>query len=133
MTKKYFTVKEANALLPILTKEIIEIQSLNKDYQAKYIQLKRVKEEHNQQLKTETESIFTIESKLEFLEMQAQLHLHNIQSSGALLKDIDLGLIDFPAVINNEEVLLCWKLGEEGITHYHGGHEGFLGRKSLRT
>ena len=58
-------------------------------------------------------------------------NLEKILSTGCLVKDLDVGLLDFPAVINNEEVYLCWKLGEERIRYYHRQDEGFAGRKPL--
>lgn len=131
MSKIYFTLEEANKLLPTLEKELIDLQDLRKQFQYKSEQLNKIKESTTHELKTETESVFMIESKLEFMEMQAQLHVYNIQSYGAQLKDIDMGLLDFPAIIKGEEVLLCWKQGESKITHYHGEHEGFAGRRPL--
>jgi hypothetical protein len=57
--------------------------------------------------------------------------LEHIQSTGCLIKDLDTGLLDFPAIINNEEVYLCWRLGEERIRFWHRQNEGFAGRKPL--
>jgi hypothetical protein len=57
--------------------------------------------------------------------------LERILSTGCVIKDLDVGLLDFPAVINNEEVFLCWKLGEDRIRFYHRQDEGFSGRKPL--
>src|SRR5579883_3452252 len=57
--------------------------------------------------------------------------LERIQSTGCLIKDLDTGLLDFPAIINDEEVLLCWRLGEERIRFWHRQNEGFAGRKPL--
>ncbi len=57
--------------------------------------------------------------------------LEKIQSTGCLIKDLDVGLLDFPALLNNEEVYLCWKLGEDRIRFYHRPDEGFSGRKLL--
>jgi hypothetical protein len=54
-----------------------------------------------------------------------------IQELGALVKDLDRGLIDFPALRGNEEVLLCWRVGEEEVAHWHGLEEGFAGRRPL--
>ena len=48
-----------------------------------------------------------------------------------MVKDLDIGLLDFPAVIDNEDVYLCWKLGEDCIRFYHRQDEGFAGRKPL--
>jgi hypothetical protein len=54
-----------------------------------------------------------------------------ILETGCIIKDLDIGLLDFPAVINNQEVYLCWKLGEDRIRFYHRQDEGFSGRKPL--
>lgn len=57
--------------------------------------------------------------------------LSKIVQTGCLIKDLDVGLVDFPAILQGEEVLLCWKLGEERIEYWHRVHEGFAGRKLL--
>ena len=58
-------------------------------------------------------------------------NLEKILSTGCLIKDLDIGLLDFPAIVNNEEVYLCWKLGEDRIRYYHRQNEGYAGRKPL--
>src|SRR5262245_19837692 len=50
---------------------------------------------------------------------------------GAPVKDLDAGLVDFPATRDGEEILLCWRLGEDEIGFWHGPDEGFSGRKPL--
>ena len=59
--------------------------------------------------------------------------LSAIEELGVLVKDVDGGLLDFPArhPVTGEGVLLCWKLGEAEIGYWHGEDEGFVGRKSL--
>jgi hypothetical protein len=54
-----------------------------------------------------------------------------IQGLGILVKDLDRGLVDFPAMRGDEEVLLCWELGEDEVGFWHGLEEGFAGRKPL--
>ena len=54
-----------------------------------------------------------------------------IESNGCVVKDLDLGLVDFPSIVNDEQVFLCWKLGEPGIRFWHRMDEGFTGRKPL--
>ncbi|MFL5934054.1 MAG: DUF2203 domain-containing protein [Gaiellaceae bacterium] len=54
-----------------------------------------------------------------------------LQGLGVLVKDLDRGLVDFPALRNGEEVLLCWQVGEDEIAYWHGLEEGFAGRKPL--
>lgn len=55
----------------------------------------------------------------------------SIQELGCIIKDLDIGLVDFPTLFRGEEVYLCWKLGEPGIEFWHGTHEGFAGRKPI--
>src|SRR5579859_1757682 len=57
--------------------------------------------------------------------------LNRILETGCLIKDLEVGLLDFPALIDNEEVYLCWRLGEDRIRFYHRQNEGFAGRKPL--
>ena len=57
--------------------------------------------------------------------------LTQIIETGCVIKDLDVGLLDFPAVIDNQDVYLCWKLGEDRIRFYHRQDEGFAGRKPL--
>ena len=54
-----------------------------------------------------------------------------IDSIGVQVKDLDIGLLDFPCEVEGRTVLLCWKLGEQGITHWHSTDEGFAGRKLI--
>jgi hypothetical protein len=54
-----------------------------------------------------------------------------IAASGAEVKDVDSGLIDFPALLHGETVLLCWQLGEDEIGFWHRADDGFAGRRPL--
>jgi hypothetical protein len=54
-----------------------------------------------------------------------------IEQMGVLIKDLDIGLIDFLTRYQGREVCLCWKLGEESIRFWHGTDEGFAGRKPI--
>ena len=57
--------------------------------------------------------------------------LDQIQATGCIVKDLDSGLLDFPSMIKDEEVYLCWRLGEDRIRFYHRQDEGFSGRKPI--
>lgn len=57
--------------------------------------------------------------------------LAEIEAIGVQVKDLDMGLLDFPCVVDDQVVLLCWKLGEEKIEYWHGMEEGFRGRKRI--
>jgi hypothetical protein len=57
--------------------------------------------------------------------------IDEIAAQGAQVKDIDEGLIDFPALSGGETVLLCWRLGEDEIRYWHSVEDGFAGRREL--
>jgi len=57
--------------------------------------------------------------------------IEEVQALGCVVKDLDLGLVDFPTLFEGHEVYLCWKLGEPAIAFWHGIDEGFAGRKAI--
>lgn len=57
--------------------------------------------------------------------------IERLGSLGVSVKDVDEGLIDFPSVRHGEEVLLCWRPGEEAVEWWHDLEEGFAGRKPI--
>lgn len=57
--------------------------------------------------------------------------MNEITAAGAQVKDLKQGLLDFPCLYEGRVVLLCWKMGEDAIEHWHGTEEGFAGRKKI--
>ncbi len=57
--------------------------------------------------------------------------LAEIDAMGVQVKDLDIGLLDFPCLVEDRIVLLCWKRGEKSIGYWHGVEEGFRGRKPI--
>jgi hypothetical protein len=57
--------------------------------------------------------------------------IETIHEVGCVVKDLDIGLVDFPTLFRGEEVYLCWKMGESSIQFWHGVDEGFAGRKPI--
>jgi hypothetical protein len=57
--------------------------------------------------------------------------VEQLQELGLLVKDLDEGLVDFPALRGDEEVLLCWRLGEDRVAYWHTLAGGFAGRRPL--
>lgn len=57
--------------------------------------------------------------------------LAEVHAIGVQVKDLDIGLLDFPCAVEDQIVLLCWKFGEEKIEYWHGLEEGFKGRKPI--
>ncbi len=64
-----------------------------------------------------------------FLEVRRLLEA--LEESGIVLRDIDRGLLDFPAVIGGDEVYLCWELGEDEVDYWHRLDSGYRGRQPL--
>src|ERR1700756_660591 len=64
-------------------------------------------------------------------EQRAKDALAEIDSIGVQVKDLNIGLLDFPCGVEGQTILLCWKLGEKSITHWHGIAEGFVGRRHI--
>lgn len=131
MTKRYFTLDEANSLLPYLREELGFMQEKRSNFLRSYRELQLVKQQPQTKNGQLDSTIFKLECTIEFMQMEVQMHLDAIHAKGIQVKDIDIGLIDFPALMDGEEVLLCWKQGEPSIIHYHGLHDGFSGRKPL--
>jgi hypothetical protein len=135
MAKKYFTVEEANRLLPLVQIDLGLLQETKRKFEDKYDQLRQLRTSQpvNEQRdrKQYEDALFTLECELEFLQIEAQSQIESIHMKGVELKDIDQGLLDFPAIVNGEEVLLCWKQGEERVGHYHGLHDGYRARKKI--
>jgi hypothetical protein len=69
----------------------------------------------------------------EFSRLAAELEelLNRLSAIGVEVKDAESGLLDFPALRDGDDVLLCWQLGEDAIEFWHGREEGFAGRKRI--
>jgi len=69
-----------------------------------------------------------------FTELKADIVrlINRIEAHGCVVKDLDLGLLDFPALRDGRPIYLCWKSGETQLAHWHGTDEGFADRKPLR-
>ncbi len=130
---KTFTLAEAESLLPVL--ETLLRTS---------IEGKRTIEEiegYFEELKSRIFLAGGLAVDLEHAARQRATHDKTVQkvrdavaeihAIGVQVKDLDIGLLDFPCKVDDEIVLLCWKYGEQGITHYHGLEDGFAGRKPI--
>lgn len=133
MSDRTFTLDEAQSLLPVL-------ESLLRTA----IDAKKVMEEVDGEMQALSQRIFlnggthvdvvaTARRKTQRAkaEQNAKDALSEIGSIGVQVKDLDVGLLDFPCEVDGRIVLLCWKMGEASITHWHGTEEGFAGRKLI--
>jgi len=122
---RFFTLDEANAtlalILPLLG-EIMEIRQAILEKQPEvWPVLAKAAGNGGSLAASQVEHEFSRLNQL----------VHRVQATGAVLKDLDLGLIDFPAQRNGREVYLCWKFGEDQIRYWHDLDSGFAGRQPL--
>ncbi|HEX3967064.1 MAG TPA: DUF2203 domain-containing protein [Edaphobacter sp.] len=130
---KTFTLSEAQTLLPV-------VEALLRKAQAAATQA-GVLEKEMQQLSqriflsggmhVDVSAAARRRAERDKAVQEAKDTLAEIDSIGVQVKDLEEGLLDFPSVLDGKAVLLCWKLGEVAITHWHTEAEGFAGRKPL--
>jgi hypothetical protein len=133
VSERTFTLDEAQSLLPVL-------ESLLKTA----IKAKQIIEEADAELQALHHRIFLNggmfldivplarrRAERAKAEQRAKDAIAEIDSIGVQVKDLSIGLLDFPCEVEGQTILLCWKLGEPAITHWHGLQEGFAGRKPI--
>ena len=132
--QKTFTLQEANLLLPILE------SLLKRAIEAKELIARSEKEFQNLHHKiflgggilVNIAEVSVKKAARDKAVQQIKDSIAEIHATGVQVKDLDVGLLDFPCVVEGETVLLCWKLGEpHSIQHWHGLEEGFAGRKPI--
>jgi hypothetical protein len=124
MSQRHFTVAEAEALIPSLERLMGEIRALKKRIGT------RVSNWRRRQGGGPADQAL-VQGKVDFLVSQINGRLEELVQLGCHPKDLDQGLVDFPARLNGREVNLCWKYGEKTIAFWHGLEEGFSSRKPL--
>jgi len=128
-----FTLDEAQSLLPVL--ESLLRTAINSKKQIEEFEAEQQALHHRIFLNggTHIDVVPLARRKAERVkaEQRAKDALAEIDSIGVQVKDLEVGLLDFPCEVEGEIILLCWKLGEAGITHWHGTQEGFAGRKPI--
>jgi len=72
-----------------------------------------------------------VQAELEQLATEAADCVGELEELGVVVKDLDLGLLDFPAVRDGGEVELCWRVGEDAVEHWHELGAGYPGRKPI--
>ncbi len=126
---RFFTVDEANALIPGLRPAVEEMLAT---FRAIHSEIERVARESNLPLGS-VQLARTIEERTvvpRLFETVKRL-VGQIQSKGCLVNGPEEGLIDFPCLFNEEIVFLCWKYCEPRIGYWHRIPDGFAGRRPL--
>ena len=122
--KKYFTLAEARRALPLVRRIAHDLQGAHRERLKLHEQMNACRERPMAELEA-------LAAKLEKLRDHMERLLGELAHIGVELKDASLGLLDFPAVHEGREVLLCWKGDEETIMHWHEVFNGFEGRRPV--
>lgn len=128
-----FTVDEAQALLPVLeslVKHASECKQAADAVEAGLTELAR-RIYFTGGMKIDTNWITAQRAEREEHLSRVRETMTEIDAIGVQVKDIDAGLLDFPCRIDDEIVLLCWRLGEPSIEYWHSTEDGFKGRQPL--
>jgi hypothetical protein len=120
---RLFTIQEANELLPILRPLMREALEIRQKILALQAEVWPVIEK----ALGNGGSLVASRAVQEFERLN--LIVHQIQDLGAIIKDINSGLLDFPALREGREIYLCWKYGEDQIEFWHDIEAGFAGRQ----
>jgi hypothetical protein len=127
---RLFTVEEANALLPRVRELVVQMQARRQEAEEarqEFEQLDASKARGNGYDMKREQLASRITDKMRAIRQS----LEAIQEIGCQVKDIDMGLVDFPGLRNGEIVNLCWRLGEEKIEYWHTLNTGFTSRQPI--
>jgi hypothetical protein len=122
--ERHFTREEANALLPRLKPLLRQLRDARDQ-----LTDEEVHEVLSEAAVTNGGGEAGRQVGVAFLEVRRLLEA--LQESGIVIRDIDRGLLDFPAVIDGSEVYLCWELGEDEVDYWHELDAGYRGRQPL--
>ncbi len=132
MSPKLFTLDEANGLLPALEPVLRRLLAQRRELRQHQEALQEFQARASRDGGILPGSDVS-RTKGESARLLAEIRegVRQIESRGCVVKDLDQGLVDFPARRGREQVFLCWRLGEPEIRYWHGLQEGFAGRKPL--
>lgn len=130
---KTFTLDEAQSLLPVLEsllKRAIDGKKSAEEVESKLGELSR-RIYLSGGMRVDVASVAKDRAEMEAHLERVRESIAEIDSIGVQVKDLDSGLLDFPFKLEDEVVLLCWRMGEPAIEHWHTVESGFKGRKPV--
>lgn len=130
---RFFTLLEAEALLPSIEAYLRRLLQLKNEHEQISAQLNVI----NQRIMLAggmvppREHVLELKKQKEAAARALKETVEAIHETGCQVKDVEIGLIDFPTLYRGKEVYLCWKLGEQGIGYWHRVEDGFQGRRPI--
>lgn len=130
--RKLFTVEEANATLPLVRAITSDLVHLSREVMERRERLALLSGRRNTPAKDPyAEELAQVAEELEKDGEQLQAYVDELRALGVEPKSGPEGLIDFPCLMDDRIVFLCWRHGEAEVTHWHELDAGFAGRQSL--
>lgn len=128
-----FTLAEAQSLIPRVDRLLREAVSLKSQYQEAEQEMQAIMQRVTLMggMMVDRDGVIDTRNRRDETRSKLGTAIEQVQEVGCVVKDLDIGLIDFPTLFRDEEVYLCWKLGEDKIAFWHGVDEGFRGRKAI--
>ncbi len=125
MRNRYYTPEEANAVLGEVKEKVLSMRSALRELRGLAAVLRDPREESDDPMRRK--------GKKRMLSLQKTINglFDDMTQMGIEIKDLEHGLVDFPALKAGQEVLLCWRLGEESVRYWHTLADGYRGRRSL--
>jgi hypothetical protein len=130
---KTFTIEEAQSLLPVLEsllKRAIEGKREAEQVESGLSELAR-RVANSGGMRVDVANVAKLRADMEAHMLRVRESIAEIDSIGVQVKDIENGLLDFPCSMDGQLVLLCWRMGETAIEHWHTMESGFQGRQPL--
>ena len=130
---KTFTLEEAQSLLPVLEsllKRAVEGKQSAEEVENRLSDLAR-RIYISGGMRVDVTKVAKDRAEMEAHLLRVRENIAEIDSIGVQVKDLEAGLLDFPCRIEDEVVLLCWKMGETAIEHWHTVESGFQGRQPV--
>jgi len=130
---KTFTIEEAQSLLPVLEsllKRAIEGKREAEQVESGLTELAR-RVSNSGGMRVDVANVAKLRADMEAHMQRVRESIAEIDSIGVQVKDIENGLLDFPCSMDGQLVLLCWRMGETSIDHWHTMESGFQGRQPL--
>jgi hypothetical protein len=125
LERRHFTLAQANRTLPFVTRVVGDLVAKAAEYRRLDAQQRELAE------KGKAAELEQVERRMERLQGELEKVAAELGPIGCELKDLDRGLIDFPARRGDEVIYLCWKAGEERIDFWHTLDSGFAGRRPI--
>lgn len=130
---RYYRIEEAEATLPDVEVALRRGITLKAEMESAEKEFSRIKQRIHMLggSMVNRDEMMLLRARRDSAATELKATMERIEDFGCQVKDLDIGLIDFPTLYRGEEVCLCWRLGEPAILFWHGVTEGFRGRKVI--